>query len=817
MPLGGESKLSLLGDPMKGTPNFNRARDVQPPQNITDTWTNPPSAFQLSTEQSFLPPDMGMADTPLPWPEAPAGNGAVMPGAQTGLPDANGGEGRLQQAGISLVGAMVDRLFKPIDEDTMRAIESAISMTLRQNRQNAIGRDFWRKRDWMMFRAMKEGNPPGDDENHPLVQLGYHPPLIAKYEQQMRTTILNMLIPDASEYDFFELEADPLWQGFDGISEALTELLRRKFKQMAPHAANGFFNTLDLMMADYDDIGTCVGLCTYDMLSDPFEPGNTDGLIDGPSVQWVDVFNVFPDRDDVNTLSETFVHIWDPVIPENIERMGLVNLDKLPKPSPQFNRFMNYAFFSEAQTVQWSPGKYYQLPALNQYPRWIGLGRFPFSQVKDALRGTLGEEWADLPMEQSFGQLMQMIAPKFMPDVDPATIRIDTFFDIQCDDTSDILLKCRPYSLKLPRGKGPLIDDRLYKSPGYVWGDGLYKRCQLDERFYADLERQAITWTKFESQGVWLEYDELLDDEYREHRGDQFKVEPGMIVKGKLSNSTSATGVQPINRIQLGTQPALEMIGEKQQQIVGRMQDLTSINNDVQGQSTAKTATQSAQNLQQGLSILQGVAKSIESGMLREIVARCYVVMQQAALLSGFVPPVTVSSEEALLRTIRMSPADIMSLTYINVRMMGLLAPGNKANQLQQFLEYFQIFSQTGALDINECAKVGGKMLGFSGSGSLLYKPDPNMIMGEMQNYQNAGIPLGTAISFLPPAHQQGIGMMMQPPPGGSQPGQPPPDNQGKPGSPPPSGQQGGPPMPPNMMQSSGPGGNGPPQFAGAH
>lgn len=680
-----------------------------------------------------------------------------------------------------------------LDFSQLADVEKCIVNTVRLNTENAIGRDFWRKQEWMMYEAMAQGIPTGDDPTSPLVQLGYHCPILARYEQQMRIMLMNALFPSE---DWFELKASPLWGGLDNLSEVLTDLLRRKFENMTPHATNGFYNTADLMLAQFNRLGTCLGLKTYDVLSDPFEPGNEDGLIDGPTLQWVDIFNAFFWRDDVNSPAETFTDIYDPIVPENIERMGFANLDQIlekEQPKPLYNRYVQYQSWSAPGGMTWNPQHYFTLPAMEQYERWLGLGKFPFAQVRKQLANVLGTEFSKtMPSAQAFQILMQMLGPKF--GFDPMAVNPDTWFEIQ--RVGDVLASCKPYAVPMPRGKGPLVHDRLYINPGYLWGEGVYKRYGLDERIVNDIIRNEITIVKWTGKGLFGVREDQMDDEYREHRGSQSKWEPGDQVPLK-----SGVYNQPFIEKLETNERALPMLGEMKQALMAQMQTGTSINNDVQGQSNAKTATQSANNLQQSLSISDGIAKHLE-GMFREIVARAYVIMRTACQMTGFVPPVTLSAEEGMVQQIQISPNDIATLNFIEIKMMGRNSPGNKMQQAESFMQGVQIFLPTGAMNIIETLKMWVKLMGISGGDNLIVQTSPQDLQMYMQNLVASGVQPQQAISWLAPSQQQQIGMMMNPQGMGA----------GGPGGP------GGPPMPPDQQgdKKGKPGKSGPPKMLGS-
>ena len=91
----------------------------------------------------------------------------------------------------------------------------------------------------------------------------------------------------------------------------------------------------------------------------------------------------------------------------------------------------------------------------------------------------------DFEIEIEFEKTMQILGEKFGFDWMSATLSKPFVFQF----VGEALVKCEPYKLALPVGRGVLYEEKLYSIPGQFWGNGLYDRCQWDERFFNDMQR----------------------------------------------------------------------------------------------------------------------------------------------------------------------------------------------------------------------------------------------------------------------------------------------------------------------------------------
>lgn len=807
MPLGGEKTLDLLKRGVKS----RTAGDIR-----GGASTAAPVYNVLGGQLPLLVP--GPWDDPVAMTAPPEslmvnGNGLsqhkqIAMGIDGLAPNKPGGVANNQMAHPQDGSALPAQV---IDKAEMDRIENALISVLKTNTDNAIGLSFDMKQNWFIYRDMGDGKCPIDEPNSPLVKMGYYQPLIAKYEEQRRALLIQSIMTDPSRQDWFELEAGNLWTGMEMLSDALTEQLRSKYARMRPQDAENFLGFLNIELKDRHDLGNAFSLTTHEVLSDPSVAGNPNGLIEGATHQWKDPFNVFPWREDVNCITDTFVSIWEPFTRDEAIQMNFVNLDQLLESetdTPVSRRYLNYRNYSSS----WNREDPYTTYSMKMYPAWLGIGRFPFQQLQEQLGDEKPVDDSQDPKQQfaiDFQMLMINLGSKY--GFDGSTVTPDSWFYMQWCGTT--LLECAPYQLDLPVGEGPLLHEKFYRRPGHLWGDGLYDRIGWDERFYNQLQRAVMTITMFTSKGLFGYRKNIVDPEYLQLHGDQPSFSPGDYVP---IDDRQSPGSKLFEKYETN-EAAIPLIREHQNALTSEMQMLCGMYDDLQGQSNSRTATQASQNLQTGMALIEFDATLLSNGMLKNLVSRAYVITRQMAMITGYVPPVSISSEEGMLQQVQMQPGDIVSLNFIEIRMTGRTSPANKANQMNSFTALMDMFMPTGIVSIADAFKLGLKIAALPGTESLVFRPDPQMVNMAMQNLSTVAGPM--ALQWLPPAMQQTFGMMMNAPQGsgGGEGGGPGQNGSGSGSSKKPAGGPPANPGAPSMMASSGPQGMGPPMMAGAH
>lgn len=693
-------------------------------------------------------------------------------------------------------------------------IETALMQVLDFNTANAcsLAEPFCRR--WWLYQVMSQARPPYDDPNDPLIKLGYYVPKLAKICESLLAIIMNTLIPDPSKYDFFQLTAQELWVGLDNLSEALTEQLQQKFRIMRPEVNGGFLGMFNLLMRDMVHTGNMVSMVTHEMLGDFTQAMTPDEIMMGPTVQKIDLFSAKPWRTDVDNSANTPWSFYDPMTPDQAHMFDFENAQEMferEQPEDTPNRYLEWAsasFYNFDLMNQWS------MQQIKQYKRWFYVGPFPYYLLRTQM-GNNDESKIDF--QNDFTYLMMTLAEKYQ--FDPAKARPDTWFEIHW--VGHTIIRCRPYGIDLPAGMGPVCHHKLYPVSGQFWGEGIYDREQWNERTWNDLQRALLHVVKFSAKGCYAANYDMIKASWLQLHGNQLRFQPNDVIELDTQPGDTREFVKKVET----NEAAIPLIGDQQTRLLGDMTSDTGIYEDLQGQSRSRTATQAQLNNQNGMTLVDWLIKLIEHGPLRELVSRCYVVMQQAQTDLNIPTTVMVSAEQQALQAVTMQPQDILSLNFIDITMTGRTSPANKQNMFDGFMQIWTAFGPTGAPDIQESFKMACQLRGIPFD-QIAFKPDMPKIQQMISNLQTMAGPdwlhwlnpmlqqaMGATLGAGPP----NVGMGMQPggPPSG---GFPPPNPHGTPAAsgagrnlPAPHGgpqNQQPPPGPPGMGQPGGALGN---------
>lgn len=640
-------------------------------------------------------------------------------------------------------------------------LETKLCAVFREGTEAAYALSEDTKRKWETFRSLARGENPWDDPDDPLSQLGIYLPVLAKALEVYQAQMTLELIPDPSEMDFFELKAK--LPGQDSVGAALTELLRDKFRVMSPDQCNGFLDMFDMLLRDRSQIGNCIGMFTHEFLSDPMEGDDNDGLVEGPVLQRFDPANVWPWRTDVNSFYETAATIYEPVAPDQIKNFGWQNVDKIIEseelaPVTELDDQAKGAEFVDESTNR--------QPTMEMYARNIYVGRFPWHM----LAKRYGHKYCTPEFKQ---QVVYTLASKYGVDIDtgapawdPQTANDETWWIGEW--VGQTLAAMKPYPLDLPLGKSPLIHDKFYPVPGCIWGQGFYDRAANEERLLNFCNRAITTTIGFASNPPAEIFRDLIDEEYSQIHGSHFRMEPGQQIwrKGFTREQLEARCIRPMEY----NERAIPLIREHMAALFGQIRTLTGVNEQMEGNSASQTATENANNLQQGLSLTRAKTKLTEHGLLKEIVTRAYVITMQALREIGLPQNVVTSQRNQALQQMTVMPEDAMTLSQIRVVMTGMNSPGNKMGQIDAFKDYLMTWLPLGGVDLIEAQKIHLKLMDFSGSDRLTQQAPQDLVIMWQQALQMYG-PQGAmawAQNFLNPMQQQMIiGFVMGTPPGG--------------------------------------------------
>lgn len=622
---------------------------------------------------------------------------------------------------------------------TVDDVENAMIRYLNAGHELAIGMIQPDKRKWAQFKLMKEERGFYQDQSDPLVRMGVHFPALAKLIDVMKANLLAECIPDASEMNFFEFQDERGY--FDEYVKRMQFLVRKKFQTMKPGAARDFLGVLDMLFDDMLTLGNCVSIITHEIIQGD---ADGDGVVQGPTVQYMDPFNWWPWDWDVENADQTQHSFFAPLDVYALKAGGYVNLEKAleeetPNEDQRRDPDADYLYYNNNSMDGWWDIRSYGKTDL--YHRKIYFGIFPGEDLRK--NNGIGEDVDD-------ETLMTILATKFCPeDKDPVAwvekgMRSRWWHQEWIGNT---LICCEPYPVDLPMGHGPVIHQTLIKRNGRLLGLGLYDRGAWDERLLNFYRRAEIHITKLAANPPWWYVEGSISKAYLQQQQSQYpQLVPGKPIP--IIPGIVAQGQKPMEPFPYNIQ-AVPECREQERAHEDSMRELTGVTSSLEGDSQGGTATQSANNLQQSGKITGYYGENAD-GMVKRMVAGCYVIVTQVLSMEaeGYVEYVPADLDEQGLVMLDIKPTDAVPLRFIKIVMTGASAPGNRMNQAQAFSEFAQTWLPTGVIDPIEGAKVHAQLLGINGANRLIVSPDVLMMRGMMARQQAFG-PQGAA-EFTP-------------------------------------------------------------------
>jgi len=591
----------------------------------------------------------------------------------------------------------------------LERIETAIVQVLRAGEARAESLSAAEKREWQLFERMADGKAERDNPGDILSELGFYLAAIDKAREIFKAALMNDLIPDPARMDFFEGEAK--WAGLEQYAEGITAMMRAKFKLMRPEdAENGFIQLLGMLIDDLTLKGTMIGLVTHEV---SYNEHDAESMIEsGPTLQYFDPFNVWPWRTDVNNFSQTAVTIYAPLTRADLEspENGYKNVEKVIESGSTAQRRRDPATGQSEQSAGFKDDLYGRRI---YYGPWIG----------HQLREESG-------IDEEDESIWRAMAEEYGFDAEKARER----YWWQIERVEEILIQCRPFPLSLPRGAGPLVAHKLVARNGRIWGRGMYHRSAWQERIINHFLRAMILTSAACADPPFTYREYLIDQQFLAERGGQVKLTSGEGIK-ITGDANAGKIIDPI-LFNAEAIPIMQRMADRQDEDI---RELTGVTSAVEGTDRSKTATQSANNLQQSLSLIRYQEKNLEQGFLRQVVARCYVIQCQAMRLAGMTEHTAISKEQGQVQMVTVAPEMLIDETLIDWQMTGLTSPGNKMNLIQAFEKYAGALQQSGQAETTELYSYWGMLLGIPNADRFIAQGyDMLTIQNMLANLQTA-------------------------------------------------------------------------------
>ncbi|MFH1740664.1 MAG: hypothetical protein ABIH23_16770 [bacterium] len=603
----------------------------------------------------------------------------------------------------------LDLLQNPVipDEDSVAApiepavdpqiIIDALIQVMNEGTEEAYTLSRDEKLVWADNLAMRESryiDGSSDKIGKRIIWQGY----ISKAIDTIKALMKRALIPDPGRMDFFDAVAK--WPGVEPWVESIVALMRMKCKEARPRDVNGgLYGLLGMWLEDCFVLGTCMSIVTHEAI----RKRNEDGVIEGPTPQYISAWNAWPWRTDCNTFNETATTIYDPIGRRELERGGFFNVKNVVKKYEDNALEIDDRAPRRENDEQKKSGS----RRSGMFPRYIYLGPFPIYEIQDSKA-----ELKDL----SEWEIIQILAQKY--EFDPAEAEDAEWWDIEW--IGDECIQCRPYPTWIPIGKGPIAADTIYPRSKYIWGFGIYNRSAGEEWIANFFNRASMKICAWLAKPARYFRKDLVDREWLNLRGARPSIQPDdtIPIVGDYGSG------KPFDFVDTHSGSALPAILNQIERGDQRIREQTGATSAVEGTDRSETATQNANNVAQSMSLIEDMEKDKEYGILLDVVKRMYIVQQQFMTETNEAELVPVEAGEQQLQTMWVRPEMVVGEDLIDFVMTGSSSPGNRMNQAQAFGAFVERWLKSGALDIMEAVKMDTKIMGLRGADKLIAQPN---------------------------------------------------------------------------------------------
>jgi hypothetical protein len=539
---------------------------------------------------------------------------------------------------------------------TPRRVEQALVQWCNAGLEHAKAASQEEKRQRGVFLRMKAGAPMDEEADDLLADLGFAPTLLPHFSDILRALMMREAMIANDDMDWFFLHSS--WAGVEEHMRGITKLLHHKYKIMKPDGAVNYIDQKDRQCQDLIDLGDCWQVVTHEMADG--EDGDAD--FDGGITNRLDPMNIWPWDPYVETANLTNFSVFSRLTDEDLENGEFYNKRKVFKEETMgtCSSVDPEAESGEDSTKEGELGE--------AYLRHIHFVRWPIRGLRKYL-GLASDHEID------WATYFMWAAQK--RGFDPSRIGPDTWWEIQT--VGDTKIGCRPWPHVLPRKSGPLQCHRFNRVSGRLWGQGIYHRASWDERLYGFFQRCMIYLAAFNARPPVGVNKNVIDRKWWQLNGEKLALQPDMLVE--LSVAPGERDPQPFYPLTMNAD-AIAMLDEQQTKLEQRARAKTGVLTPVEGQAASKTATQDANNLQQGLMLVGMHTMSWVDCFFADEVLRMYLVQQQVMQEMGFNEILPASAEEGLLGKLVIAPEMMVSEAYFEIRMRAT-AGGVASQQLR--------------------------------------------------------------------------------------------------------------------------------------
>jgi len=465
----------------------------------------------------------------------------------------------------------------------------------------------------------------------------------------------------------------------------------------------------------------------------------------GATGEPIDPMNIRPWRLDVDNIAQTDLSIYAPLNEDELDAQGYhPALVKAIRDSVAQGSLSRRERQTEGSNTGNVGSDEIGGTMENDYERWIYFGRFPLHRL---MKLTNREE--DDPIMftvEVIKGLSELYGFDPMSAID-SNGRLVRYW--QCEWIGKHLVRCRPYPIKLPRGRGPVSHYTMLKRNGYLLGYGLYDRGQWDERLYNFFQRALIRLTAFQIKPpMWYDQTAIDPKFLQEHQG-SWELEWDMKVPVVMGTGNLSKPLEVIDLNSRSIPLMIQASGIRD----GSLRELTGIHSGLEGQDESRTATQAANNLQQSRMLVVWLSRRLGRGFLRDMVLRCYIIEKQVMDVGQFAQSVPMMQAGSALQTLMVFPNHLVDEEFIDIRVSGGTGIGSRMEQIASVERFNDRWLPSGLLNMPKAAKLEGTIKGIPGLEQILMAVDPMEIQTWIQFAMTLFGPEG--IRYLPPNIQQ--------------------------------------------------------------
>lgn len=584
------------------------------------------------------------------------------------------------------------------------------------------------RQQWIDFRHMLAGTGAYTDNDDPLLQLPngqrVHIKLLGKALETWRANLMRDIFSTSTstEQEWFTVTAAA--PGLEYYTKRVVAKMRKVLKSMRPNSARSFRQLIDMSLADLFEVGNMFYTVTsekslsYDI--------DFDGVIESATINYLNPFNVYPWRNDIDKIEDTCVSILTPMTNYELFNIPSPNL-KIMKETLSASGTKNVPDHDDDGAVSDTNGTEGQLAEdkpIDSIP------------IYDVARVYFW--WPDLDLtelcdkDESKGDLITWVdalAAKF--SFDPVTALSTRWW--QMDFVDEIVVDIRPVEEMLPEGRGPVGHFQMIKHNGRLLGEGFFERSQWDERFFNKWYRAFFHRADLLSNPPWWYDKSMVDRKWlADNQGDlRITKCQGIPIDRDAGNNS-----EPIGAIRFNEQDFNDCL-QSMSFFDGRWRENTGITSAWEGSDKSRTATQSENNLTQSAALHEYYLAHIGHILLDQL-ERIYCIFQDNISNNERPDYIEFASDndpdtmEIMQLDIR--PENLIRVDLVSFELVGNRSSSNRARRIEALQAILALFMPMGIFNPYKSAKMFAEISGLNGISSIMNKMDPFDVQEAMRN-----------------------------------------------------------------------------------